>query len=386
MSEYLLLLLFLLFGVTVEVYLKRTPKWLYIFTMLIMGLMFVFRYGQGTDYFGYKWIFSVISPNASFSELRSLNINSEIGWRLLCQGAKKIGMSYETMVIFVSLIEWIGFSRFIRRLCPRRMLALLMSYHTLYLTYMFSALRQGVIICIFLGFLLPCYLEKKYKKYVAGCLVCSFVHSVALVGLLPLVLLRLELFKNTKRMVLSVSACFAIGLLLSTGLFNDFLRIILPTKVLYYFRRITLSFAILERIVMFGIMICLYMSYCKRVFREGKSISDATMTLIKIYVLSAMLYGILIWMPMVASRVSYLFKSIEIILLCVFYEKEINLKKLIPVFVAVYSVFMCFKNIDAYISQGRYYNSVNVINYPYFSILEKEDVMQYRDIIYTFEE
>lgn len=384
MSEYLLLLVLLLFGVAVEAYLKRTPKRLYIFTMFVMGLMFIFRYGQGTDYFAYKWIFSYIPENASFSQLRSLNINSEIGWRLLCQGAKKIGMSFEMLVVLVSMVEWIGFSRFIRLYCPRKMLALLMAYHTFYLTYMFSALRQGLVLCLFIGFLLPWFMKKQYAKFVLGCVVCSAFHSVALVGLL-LFLVRLKMFESPQKMILSVVACFAVGIALSTGIFNGILRVVLPDRVLsHYFKKISISIALVERFVMYAIVMYLYMHYSKHVAYKGLEMSETMCFFMRVYTLSVMAYALLMWSPLLASRATYTFKIAEVILVSKLATKRIRFKKLIPIFVAVVSLVMYAKNIDTYLIQGWYYNDVNVLNYPYFSLLEKDEISNYREIVYTF--
>jgi len=38
------------------------------------------------------------------------------------------------------------------------------------------------------------------------------------------------------------------------------------------------------------------------------------------------------------------------------------------------------KNINPYITQGNYYSWVNVINYPYITIFDKDSVTRYRHI------
>lgn len=383
MSAYLLLLALLLFGVVVENYIKRTPKRLYILTMIIMGVMFVFRYGQGTDYFGYKWIFSVIPSYSSIRELANININAEIGWRFLCLIAKKIGLRFESMVVVLSVVEWIGFSRFLRRFCPRKMLALLMAYHTFHLTYMYSALRQGLVLCLFVGFLLPWFMDGKYGRYIVGCLVCSLFHSSALVCILMLIF-RLKVFPTTKKMILIVAACFSVGILLSTGTLNGFLKMVLPDRVQYYFQETSISVALIERIVMYGVVMFLYVLYCRDCVSKGEAADEVIVMFIKAYSLSAMLYGLLLWMPLVASRITYVYKLFEIPLLSMFAVKQTRFKRLVPLFVALFSLAMYVKNVDSNIDQGKYHDDVNVLNYPYVSLLEKEQIYKCRDIIYNF--
>lgn len=383
MSAYLLVLILLLFGVAVESYIKRTPKRLYILTMIVMGVMFVLRYGQGTDYFGYKWIYSVIPSYANIEELASININAEIGWRLLCLTAKKVGIQFETMVVVLSLVEWIGFSRFLRKFCPRKMLAILMAYHTFYLTYMYSALRQGLVLCLFVGFLLPWFMDGKYGRYIVGCFVCSLFHSSALVGLL-LLLLRLKVFSTTRKMVMAVLVCFAAGFFLSTGALNGFLKIILPSRILYYFRITVFSIALVERIVMYGIVMFLYVLYCRGCVSKGEAADEVIVMFVRIYSLSVMLYGLLLWMPLVASRMTYVYKLFEIPLLSMFAVKQTRFKRLVPLFVVAFSLAMYVKNIDSYLLQGRYRENINVVNYPYVSLVDKEQIYECRDIIYEF--
>lgn len=385
MSPYLLLLALLLFGVAVEAYLKRTPKQLYFFTMFVMGLMFILRYGQGTDYLAYKWIFSVIPENASFSQLTQLDVHVELGWKTLFWGAKKIGVSYEALVVFFSVVEWLFFSRFIHLYCPRKMLALLMAYHTMHLTYMYSALRQGFVLCLFIGVLLPLFIEKKYVKFSVGCVLCAFMHSVALVALL-LFVLRIDGFASQKKMVLMVAACFAVGLVISTGVFNVLLKAVLPNKILYYFRNSSVSFATVERIVMYAVMMTLYTLYSRNCVSKGVGEDKILVLFMRIYTLSVMLYCLLMWMPIVASREGYMFKVVEISLLSMFAVKQTKFKKLVPLFVMALSLVIYVKNVDSYINQGRYYDSVNVINYPYVSLLDKERIHDYRDTIYEIQD
>ena len=91
-------------------------------------------------------------------------------------------------------------------------------------------------------------------------------------------------------------------------------------------------------------------------------------------------------LPLVSSRINILFKVIEIVL--VTRVSDTNRQKiiLIATFIAI-SIFMTLKNINSYIEQGQYNDSIGIFNFPYVTIFNKEDIYTFRssDFYYLIE-
>ena len=87
-----------------------------------------------------------------------------------------------------------------------------------------------------------------------------------------------------------------------------------------------------------------------------------------------MIYGICLSMPLVASRTCYFFKAVELALCTIMIANKKNKFSdfiLLFVYMAAVSMVMLFKNIDSYITQGMYYSTVTVWNFPYNHIFVK---------------
>ena len=93
------------------------------------------------------------------------------------------------MVAVIALFQMLCIYRAIMKYSPYKLFSLLLVYPTIYLTYFFSAIRQGIVIAFFLGFMLEWIFTDKWLKYVVSCLVLATFHSSALV-LLPLVFIK----------------------------------------------------------------------------------------------------------------------------------------------------------------------------------------------------
>jgi len=377
MSVYILIGICLLIGALIEIILKKTSVYLYKIEMVVMAFLLIFRFGQGTDYFGYWWLYNEARKIPSINEFLNLNTHGEAGWRILTFLTNNAGITFPLFVSLIAVIEMYFLDRFICKFCRYKMMALFLAYPTLYLTYLFSALRQGLIMTIFLGFLLECYLNKQYKKYFIVSILCMSVHISAVIFII-IPLLDIVL-KNAESFWKLIGVSWGIGLVLSTGVFNGILGAVLPSAVMHYFRGNTISFAVIERIVTYIVVSILY------VRTKDKDNVSETDTLYKLYSYGMMLYGILMYVPSVASRIGYIFKCLEIAIV----SNKLNIKnkyrKLCITYFVVLSVFMFTKNIDSYISQGLYYDNVNVLNYPYVSVFQQDDIYKYRYINYQID-
>lgn len=338
---------------------------MYYIMFAILTAMLCFRYGQGTDYFGYFYLFEHNPETLNIIELLQNKEHTEVGWKFISALFKVLGLDYYVFVGVLGAVTMFFFNSFVQKFCPYKIMALLIAYPTLYLTYFSSGIRQGLVMSVFLGLLLDWYLKGKYVRFTIGALISAAFHSS---GLVLLVLLLFGVRRFVQKNELGLIIVFAIaGILLAVFGF----------KITLFGRTFTnigagvsyIGFA--ERLLTFFLIKVCYDKYKKNITAEDEKLE----LLYYIYVLGTLGYCLTFSSPVIASRLFYMFKLIEIVLCTVM---SYNSKKLFPeaswlfVYIVALSGVMLVKNIDNYISQGDYYDSVSVWNYPYHNVFTKQ--------------
>lgn len=371
---YHIALILLLVGVAIEFKNRKTPIKYFYGVFLLLTLMLSLRYGQGTDYFSYRLMYDR-TPENFLKLFTYYGFQAEYGWRIIFWVFRLFGQPFPAFIFVLSIAEMALLFRFVQRFCKRRMLALFLCYHTLYLTWFFSALRQGLVMALFLGLLLEWLLQKKYLHYCVGCVLCGLLHGVGYL-LLVAVIVDTKLLSSLKWQLILVGAAWAAGLLVATGIFDGFLPKILPGSVAAYYSKKGLSlFAMAERLVSYAIT--LYMFWiCGR---QGAN-SDRMMRLMQIVTLGMVVYGGFVWLPLVASRLGVLFKMVEIAIWSSLLLNRDLLGKLKVAFCICLVLVMYTKNIASHIREGQYNDHVNVINFPYVSVFDTKEITQYRSL------
>lgn len=366
MYIYLAVFILLIICTFIEYINESTPKILYYFLLVILLLMYCLRYGQGVDYLNYQTIYNVVPASLNPAVIQSTGLHGEIGWLEINAICKLMNISYELMIVIISVIESCFFIKFINEYCHYKILALLVSYPTLYLTYMYSAVRQGLVTCVFLGLLLRFYFEKKYIKYCAGCLILATIHSSALI-LLILIFVRRDVLLKFKDYLL-IASSWMIGFIIyfAGTAFVSSLPFI-PYSVAFYINGASISVSsIAERAISY-IFVAILISH-------KTDLSKNMRMLFNVYSLGFVIYGLLLWNPLISSRLCYSFKAIEIILIAnlLYYNNSYVLNKAVRYCIIILLTgTMYLKNIGSYIEQGNYKQMVNIYNYPYVSLIKK---------------
>jgi len=265
---------------------------------------------------------------------------------------------------------------FIRGMCPERNLALLLIFPTLYLTYFFSGLRQGLAMSVFLGLVLKCLFQKRYVMYILGVALCMTIHFTAAMYffLLPVVLLNIQ----PRVMGLMFYVCLAGGIFLGLPVTQEVLQQLpLPGGVLHYLRQSEIFWpAAMERVVLLAVVLAVYF-LCKKQDRD-----PAAKFALTVYILSVAVYMLLFW-NYILSRLVYPLKLFEIILLAMLLPKVTRYRGLVFSFIILHSCVMVYKNIWSYITWSNIafqmdYSGLSVFDYPYISIFNQEDIYAYR--------
>jgi len=377
---YHIILILLLVGVVLELKDRKTPIKYFYAMFLLLTLMLSLRYGQGTDYFSYRLMYNK-TPENFFKLFTYYGFQAEYGWRIIFWLFRLFGQPFPAFIFVLSIGEMALLFRFLQRFCKRRMLALFLSYHTLYLTWFFSGLRQGLVMAVFLGLLLEWLLQKKYLHYCVGCVLCGLIHSVGYL-LLVAVIVDTKFLSALKWQLILVGAAWAAGLLISTGIFDGFLPKILPSSVVAYYNKKGLSlFAMAERILSYAVTV-----YTFWMCGGGKGETKRRMTrLLQIVTLGMIVYGGFVWLPLVASRLAVVFKMVEIAIWSSLLLKRDLLGKLKAAFCICLVLLMYTKNISSHIREGQYKDHVNVFNFPYVSVFDTKEITEYRSLDKKYE-
>ncbi|HPS34167.1 MAG TPA: EpsG family protein [Oscillospiraceae bacterium] len=374
MSPYLIVYLFLLAAAAVSFIKKKDYNFLFILSALVLTLFLVLRYGQGTDYFSYMRLYEEapggIIPDESFW---TKNGNVEIGWKLLEYAFQMINLPFWAFMAVIGAGSMLLLCRFAVKCCPgARTFALLLAFPTWYLTYLFSGVRQGLTICVFLGLMLPFLLEKKYWQYFAIGIACLFIHKASFIVLAAPVVMLL----SQKAIWWILGGCAAAGVAVSIPLVSGLLgKISLALGKNYSFNGFgdVSWIAAAERLVTFAVIAFVFYKY-----RKAQNEDKTADLIFKIYCYGLGVYLLLISSPLFASRMMFPLKMTEIILAGIFIVKMPKWRVAVFIFFAGLTAVMTWKNIGSYIEQGGYDNTVQ--QYPYVSVLQnRQTILAWRD-------
>ena len=373
MSPYLIVYAVLLAAAAVTFIKKRDYHFVFIALSVVLALFLVLRYGQGTDYFSYMRLYEEAPGGIiAIRNFWSKNDNVEIGWKLLEAVFQAVRAPCWVFMGVIGTASMLLLYRFAVKCCPgARTFALLLAYPTLYLSYLFSGVRQGLTICLFLGLMLPFLLEKKYWQYFAAGIACVFIHKASF----ALLAAPVVLFLGRKAIFWILSGCAVLGVFIGTPPGAELMGKLsgLIGKSNYFSEFSGVSWvALSERLVTFAVIAFVFFKYIK----EN---DDKTAELVfKIYCYGLGIYMLLCSAPLVASRMMFPIKMAEIVLAGIFIVKMPKWRVPVFVFFMVLTAVMTWKNIGSYIDQGVY--SCKVIGFPYVSVLQdKKTIFAWRD-------
>lgn len=393
MSLYLIVLIMLVGFSVYEYKKKKTQPVLYWVAFGVLTAMLVLRYGQGTDYFSYYHNFLSTPTIWQLPELLATDIHGEPGWLFINAAFRGFGIPFQVLVVLSSLLTMYGLHRFLSRHSTMMTVSLLLAYPTIYLTYAMSAIRQGLVLAIFLGFLIDWLYEKKYVRYILVTVVCALIHSSALVFL--------ALFAVNFITIRLKPALLLIPVLAVAGFLSSKLLVLLFDSFVFYANDGFYLLAVGERIISAGVIIFVFRDVLSS---KETARSSKLMFLLQIYLYSCLIYSFLAWSARLGSRFAIFFKAVELVLfvyallseptivlpdrivsrLRLGTRKPIRVQKIIACYLLGLTLLMYFKNIVSYIGQNQYIDSINMFNYPYFSILNKEYLEKVMTIPFDF--
>lgn len=352
------LLLFSLFEVISNGYKRRTV--LYILSGVLLFLC-TFRYGQGTDYFGYEKIYESFSGDNIFVNILMYR---DLFFSALFYYANIYSVPFETIVSILAVSSLLMFFCFNIRFNRYPVLGLLVFYSLFHLTYNYSAIREGFAISFFLAFMLPLLLKEKVPigYYLLGVFVVTMHGSAIITLLFPL----LKKFNNRKHII--VFALFAV--VLSSIVWVLPFGALLENRMESYVESSSgvNIFAIITRLIAL-----VPIAYINKTEKLYKDISN-------IYICFIFIYLVFISVPTLAARESIYLQVLSVVMLTTPLTIMKSKRRVGYFFIlALFCGVMYFKCIDSYIQNGHYRSNITVLNYPYVSVFNKDLIFQYRD-------
>lgn len=395
MNLYLIVLLLLTAGAVLEWFKPKYQQKIFTVCWCVTTAVVALRFGQGTDYATYEGIYRTIPAVIDLSKGYICGFYPEMGWRLFCAFFKLFQAPFWTVTMAAAVIEMLLLGRFLKKYVPYQTTGLFLSYPVLIFVYMVSGLRQAMAICIFLGLVLPFYLEKKWIQYVIGILIAASFHKVGY-GWLVLVI---AYYIPVWGMVALTGAATAGGLFIQIPAVTKIILQLIPSYHMWRFLWDgTMSlFAVGERVVSFAVLLIFYGWFT----RQREEVPRQIQLLFKVYSCGVCFYMLMCCNSYYASRYAAIFKVVEcavvtgFVACCRSSEDMMVTEKThsgtgIPfrkyVGTGVMAFFLCLtlvmgiKNLNAAVSEGGYDKlGVNLFTYPYVSVLNQQKINDYYD-------
>lgn len=371
MNLYLILFLFLAVGTMLEWYMPKQQDKIYGICWCVSTAVLCLRFGQGTDYVTYQAIYETIPPVIDLSQGYICGFFPEVGWRLISALFKVFHAPFWIFSMVLGLVDMLLLHRFLEKYVPLKTAGLFLSYPVLYLVWMLSGLRQGLAMCIFVGILVPSYLERKWVSYVIGVLIAASFHKVGYTWLVLPVVYYLPMWGMLTLTGLSAAG----GLILQISAVEEFLVKLVPV---YHVKQFLLNgsiswFAVGERMLSFSVLVFLCLWFRKR---EGQMEQRAEL-LLKAYMCGTCFYMLLCGSAYYASRYGVIFKVLECAVIVAFIQKKEKVTYCAAAFFFCLTLIMGCKNLNAMISEGGYRDEVQIWTFPYVSVFQQEEMERY---------
>lgn len=388
MNLYLILLLLLAAGAVLEWFRPQYQQKIFAVCWCATTAVVALRFGQGTDYATYEGIYRTIPTVIDLSKGYICGFYPEMGWRLFCAFFKLFQAPFWVVTMSAAMIEMVLLGRFLKKYVPYQTAGLFLSYPVLILVYMVSGLRQAMAVCIFLGLVLPFYLEKKWIRYVIGVLIAASFHKVGY-GWLVLVIAG---YLPVWGMVVLAGAAAVGGLILQIPAMEQLILGVLPSYHMSQFLTDgSMSlFAVGERVLSFVVLLTVYLWLS----HQREEIPEQLQLLFKIYICGVCFYMLMMGNAYYASRYAAIFKVVECAVViglavccrepqtCAAAEKKQNhcARTGVMAFFLCLTLLMGVKNLHAAVCEGGYDKlGVNLFTYPYVSVLNQQKINEYYD-------
>lgn len=371
LSPYIIMFILIVIGLIMSQCVKSYENRIYVVLLIAMTLFLALRSGQGTDYNMYEWLYNIAPRELDLqNHYFSNDVHSELSWKLIMVFAKSIGISFEIFIALLTTLMCWSLHLFISKYSVNPVLSLLIAYPNLILIYYASGLRQGLVIAVFLGYLISMYLDGKWAHYFILTICLTTIHSSAAV------FLALPLIKNAsfKSMVILAAAFLFLGFIpIAFPSINSFLGRF-PFIGFYFDGKGSIGLSIpnaLRRVAMF---VVIFISYLRIATVDTNEETERFVKMTNVYVFGFALYLLFISSSVAAARFFAAMQMLEIALIP-FALSALNFRKRIGVvLIVVFNTVLLWNVLSSFIAELDYYHD-SWLTYPYYSVFTAQDVI-----------
>ena len=361
----------LLISSLLEVGSKGSFKKSFYLLFFIIGLLTVFRFGVGTDFFSYLWLYDITPEITDWENFISVaeREHGELGFYIVNGIFQSFGVSYEAYVFTLSLIMMALIFVFIMKNSHFKILSLFIFYCMFYFTYINSAQRQGLAVLIFVGILFPLLCQGKFIKFSIGAVVTSLFHISGLILLTTVISNKL----GKMLIVLLAFFFFILNFILTMILNREFFLSITGIDVNYEVGGVSLM-GLLSRTTMLIIITIL--------MRSNSDVDNNIKKIYKMYLVGFSIYLFFVSSDLIASRLNIYFQMLDIVLVSNLLF-NLETKKRILYSLAIICLIMplfYWNQVSGQLAQGRYFNSNSILDYPYVSVFNQYRILDYRPV------
>lgn len=370
---YVIVLLLLALVVYIQTMCKKKGSVLFLIASIILALISGLRYGMGSDFFHYLFYYKN-APASIMGAIAQNHSHMNIGYRVYMSMFKVLGANSDIFIFMTSICVMSIFSYTIYKNSKYKVLSLLVFYAIYYQIYLDSALRQGIALAIFFIAFYTFLKKGQILKYVICILIGFLFHESILVTLLlPIIQLFYKNFFYNK--VFNGSLC--VGALGMFAIRGDRILIAVAGTLgvgIPYEASTFSAVAVLLRIISMAFIYYMYMN-C-----DDSELTDFDRFQIYSYFIGVLIFISIANVP-IFSRLTEYFSILEVIIYAnLVYNVRSKLTKVMVSFLCTLIVSsICVKDIVSFTNQGKYKNS-NVLEYPYVTIFNKQDIFKYRQV------
>jgi hypothetical protein len=351
----------LILGFFFQLFNKRLLFWVFTITLTVMAC---FRYGIGLDYFGYEYLYNLLSPSVS-DEIEYGIGSQEILFRSIGSFLKGLGIPYAVYLALFAIVNMVYIAKLCVRYSKNPTLSMLIFFCFYYLTWTFSGIRQGVVIAVGLYYLLVCIEKNKTLRFMFIVFLLSLIHTSALVLIILYFVSKIDFRRNTLIVLSLVAITFSIvptGQIISSQTWLPFY------SRFYTYIDIQSSFTLLDfqsigRLVFLTIAFVFYNQFKK----EG----GMSKKIIDLYIVSMIFYFGLQFSELIAARLAIFGKFLDVIILAnVLYLYKQRINRLIYIYMLL---ILCA--LYLYKESGEIKRAVGSDSFfaPYVNVFNKSD-------------
>jgi hypothetical protein len=339
-------------------------------SMILLFVIFgvaMLRYGIGADWFGYNWIYYMIGIDNWHNVIFDPNSHGELLFRIIAKIFNEFALSFCAFMAFFAFLTGLIYFNFLRKVKDYRGCYILYVYCFYYFMYINSGIRGGLVLAMTSCLIIPSFLEKKWIKFFFYFLIACGFHKSSLV-LILLLIINSKIYLKYKFLLFCIVIIYCLYVIvfgfdfISSNFINNF--VVYKSTGMFW-----QSFVF--RIIIFCFIFFMY--------KNSTYINKNIKILFQIYLLSILVYFLLVNNEFLSSRLAIYFKSVEMFLLpyLLTHQKRIKANFVYLVTFLFYFVGYGLYGIYAQGTLSGYYNN-DILRHQYCSIFNKKDLINLR--------